>query len=611
MTIDAMPRSFLNLLMLVFAACFGSTTSWASEPIERQIQFEILNNPATASGNIDQVCCGSQEWRLSNTVEVDRETNIAWIKLPELDGAQIIELSRGGLRMTLYERPMGATKWETSVMGTSVPFSQKALPVPETAFRLGQFNGQKTERFLKIDQPSNVIYIIDTWLEESFTRSSRERFALRIFLIGFCGAMVAFNLVVSLIAKQKIFILNAAMILSLIPMGLIVSGTGPFLLWPESPEWSRTLLTLSRAGSAIFPALFVSEFLSRGVLGSRVLNANRIFGALVGIGFLTVLITDNYTVYFAMILLSGILMLVQIALVIAAIAMGDRKSIIFLVPVIILFAGLSLRWAIMIFSLDQPWLRYHVLEFTLAVEAIAFSLILASRIRYYAAHASDARAELSRVEAESANKFAKLQDIDRSRLAGELHDSLGHGLAMASAQLAKVSSEKQLSDDAGERIDHARAIVTDAISETRRISHDLHPVRLRHLGLKQSLVELFVDLEMLHGIETTLTLDFNEQSLSNDNDMQIYRLVQEAVANVTKHSNAHCCSLTLCEDDDVIKFELKDDGDGFSELQQEHGRNGLGMFTMRQRASLLGGELEIDSGDGVRLFFSFKPNSTK
>lgn len=580
----------------------------AAQTEQRQIAFDLLNDPTISYSDVEQVCCGKLEWQQSQTAQIGVHNKQAWIKLPALAAGDVIELSRGAQLATLFEKDQRSEQWLVSRAGELVVQSQKSMPVAETALRLSELGPEPAERYLLIEQPSNVIYTLDVWSAREFAKSSQDRMVLRLILLGFCGAMAGFNFIVSVITRQRVFALNAAMIVSLIPLSLVIEGTGAALFWPESPELTRPILIVSRAGSVLFSALFLADLLAiSGLISQRVLRTLQIAGCALCIGFLSVLVTGHAGTYIAMILASGVMMLAHIILLIISFSRGDREALLYLMPTGVLLIGLSLRWAIMLFSLDQPWLRHHILEATLAFEAMAFSLILANKIRAYAAEASQAREQVSNLRLDAANQYSKLQDDFRSNVASALHDSVGHSLAIASAQLTKMKGDNDGQSQLGisTRLESAQEAVAIAIAETRRISHELHPARLEHLGLKRCLEELIEELDSVHDIKGTAHIDVAEGLLGKDRAMHLYRVAQEASVNIVKHSRATQCNLTLLQDDRCLHFTVSDNGMGIPDSVHE-GNRGIGLFSMQQRVLQMGGELQIDSQVPGGVTLSFK-----
>lgn len=607
-------RSFLVFAALLVAGVVPLADAHGASTHSTKLAFYILNDPSQLDQDIQAVCCGEDvQWIPSDTVETSAGKGEVWIKLPDLIDGNVIEISASTAQATLFEKADDDARWHISHSGKQLPVAARSLPRPDLAFKLNSFSDNSVERYVKIDHFTRLRISLKSQSLAEFGNSSEFRFTVRTVLLGFCAAMIVFNILVSAVTRQIVFLLNAAMIASMILFSISASGLGSYLFWSDVPGLDQQIYRIAPGLIAVTSSLFVSNIIADGKIPSVITKLNRAFGVFLCGGYVLSVLANSIFLYGLLVNLGILLMFLQLLLLVTNYCVGTNKSAVFLLPAGILVSGFVIRWFTFLWDWNYGPLQEHVLEVTLALEAITFSLILASRIRFYAASAAEARFKLSELKIGSANRFAKLQDSDRSRLASELHDSLGHYLAMARAQMEKISQEKNLSIDTKERIAHANAIVGDAILETRRISHDLHPAKLDHLGLKQSMQEIFRDLEDLHEITYELYLDFSEPDFSIDDNMQIYRIVQEATSNIVRHSNATHCSLRIQTLNGVAFFELADDGVGFDHISGDEEKRGLGLFSTRQRVLLLGGELEIVSkkGIGVRLNFSFNPTLLK
>jgi len=187
------------------------------------------------------------------------------------------------------------------------------------------------------------------------------------------------------------------------------------------------------------------------------------------------------------------------------------------------------------------------------------------------------------------------QDEERRRIARDLHDGLGQDLAVAKIVLARVpkhstsESDKQSSIDACDIIDHA-------IQQVRSISHLLHPPLLDEVGLLSALRWYLEGLEERSGIETYLDVQPSSFTrLTLDLETAIFRIVQEALTNVFRHSEARKVWIGLTQTEDSTVITVRDDGKGIgkkiAELQPES--VGIGIGGMKQRAKEFGGELRL------------------
>jgi PAS domain S-box-containing protein len=196
-------------------------------------------------------------------------------------------------------------------------------------------------------------------------------------------------------------------------------------------------------------------------------------------------------------------------------------------------------------------------------------------------------------------RLMTMQDEERRRIARDLHDGLGQELAVAKMVLDKMFLEKT-SQSHQETWVQASSIINRAIQEVRTMSHLLHPPLLDEVGL-QSALGWYVDgLTKRSGIETILDVqpqDFPRMLTAVET--AVFRIVQEALTNVFRHSGAQKVWITLMHKDNQITVRVLDDGKGIdkqiTELRPES--VGVGIGGMRQRAREFGGELRLSNAN--------------
>jgi signal transduction histidine kinase len=199
-------------------------------------------------------------------------------------------------------------------------------------------------------------------------------------------------------------------------------------------------------------------------------------------------------------------------------------------------------------------------------------------------------------------KLQQLRDEERKQLARELHDSVGQMLAALSMNIAKVRSQAQRLDPAAASAVTENAEIVEQISkEIRTISHLLHPPLLDVAGLA-SAIRWYVDgFSERSKIRVDMEVPAEFRRLSEEMELTIFRLIQECLTNIHRHSGSSTASIAIRQEDHTILVEIKDQGKGISsDKQMELGtdRAGVGFRGMRERLRQLGGELEIQSGSG-------------
>ncbi len=202
------------------------------------------------------------------------------------------------------------------------------------------------------------------------------------------------------------------------------------------------------------------------------------------------------------------------------------------------------------------------------------------------------------------------QETERTRISRELHDELGQALIALKFHLASVQrrlrkDQKPLYDEH----EHAQEDIEQIIENVRRLSLDLSPHVLENLGLSAALRWLVDDCAKNQKITASIDITDINNSYSEKSQIIIYRIFQEALTNIRKHSHATHMSAVISRNDDTISFLIEDNGKGF-DVKQVMIKNpiekGLGLATMEERIRMLGGALDIRSqvGGGTRISFA-------
>lgn len=190
------------------------------------------------------------------------------------------------------------------------------------------------------------------------------------------------------------------------------------------------------------------------------------------------------------------------------------------------------------------------------------------------------------------------QEVERRRISRELHDGIGQQLATL---LMQMQAQSAALDD-----DHCRTVLADmrrivgeAIQEVRSLSQGLRPSVLDDIGLIPALERLVADVNQTGVLAVDLTVsEAPTDRLPEDIETAVYRIAQEAISNALKHSQAGRVHVELTCNAHQVALTVADDGRGFTAVNGSDGGNGLGLPGMHERASLLQGQLQIDSQPG-------------
>ena len=190
------------------------------------------------------------------------------------------------------------------------------------------------------------------------------------------------------------------------------------------------------------------------------------------------------------------------------------------------------------------------------------------------------------------------REQEKSRIARELHDELGQLLTMLQMDVAWCKEKLPPGNEAfAAKVDRMAALLKSTIAATRRIAADLRPLMLDDLGLVPSIEWLVENFTQRTGIACELTLERRELELSKAQASAVFRIVQESLTNVAKHARAAHADISIERDDGTLVVRIEDDGVGFSP-QAPRKPNSFGLLGLRERASLLGGDVTVTSAPG-------------
>jgi signal transduction histidine kinase len=198
-----------------------------------------------------------------------------------------------------------------------------------------------------------------------------------------------------------------------------------------------------------------------------------------------------------------------------------------------------------------------------------------------------------RIASDSLRRVVEAQELERRRLARELHDETGQ--ALTSILLGLKSLEESLGDtDSRAAAAALRELVVETLQDVRRLAVELRPSALDDFGLVAALERLTTSFSEQTGIEIDFEASLADERLPEEVEIALYRIVQESLTNVVKHAHARHVSILLARREGrAVKVVIEDDGHGFDVAESANG--GFGLMGMRERLALLGGRLQIES----------------
>ena len=211
--------------------------------------------------------------------------------------------------------------------------------------------------------------------------------------------------------------------------------------------------------------------------------------------------------------------------------------------------------------------------------------------------------ELSqRVASDALRRVVAAQELERTRLARELHDETGQALTSILLSLRTVEEAAGDEQELHAAVAEVRELVRSTLQDVRQLAVELRPKVLDDFGLVAALERLTETF----GEQTGMSVQFQQLLPTSDRlppevETALYRIVQESLTNIVKHARATSVSVVLARKDDSVSVVVEDDGVGFEPHLARDG--GIGLVGMQERVALLGGRLAIESRPGAGTTF--------
>ena len=199
-------------------------------------------------------------------------------------------------------------------------------------------------------------------------------------------------------------------------------------------------------------------------------------------------------------------------------------------------------------------------------------------------------------------QITRAQEEERERIARELHDDTVQYLVVLARQLDDLAnSSKSMSKEDKAYLENLRQQTNSIMDGVRRLSHDLRPATLDRLGLVAALEWLASSMEKLSGIDVKVEKSGTERRLPGEVELVMFRIAQEALSNVRRHSRANNAEVMVEFDDKKVRMTIRDNGKGFAlpeKVDDLLKKGKLGLAGMQERIQLLNGSLKIESQPG-------------
>lgn len=212
-------------------------------------------------------------------------------------------------------------------------------------------------------------------------------------------------------------------------------------------------------------------------------------------------------------------------------------------------------------------------------------------------HKAEVQGAIIQQQELASRSIIEAEENERKRIAQDLHDGIGQMMSAVKMNVSSITSKLEISKKAdGELVDKTLALIDESCKEIRLVSHNMMPNALLKKGLSSAIKD-FIDKIDHPQLLVKLHTEGLNQRIDQNVETVLYRVIQEVVTNVIKHSNANRLDISMYKDDDGITCSIEDNGNGF-DLSKIEMQEGIGLKNIKSRVEYLKGNVEFDSSIG-------------
>lgn len=488
--------------------------------------------------------------------------------------------------------------------GLDFPFHDRPIPVRYMAFPITLQANSAATVLIKVHQINSLslpAYLVTPFELQNSNYQQNLIWGLWTGFILFCALLAC---IAWLIIKRSVFVWYSFYMLAAAFYGIVELGYGFQFLYPDYPQYSATLIVDAGLLTFILFVKFTQSLLETRINFKKAHRALSliagVFASLVVLGFFILDIMLEITpILLPLMNISILVTLCLLAYVgIKSLTTNKIVAIFYLVSYGILigcstFSILNVGFGAFGYFGPNPILFGYLTEAILLSVAIAFFFHRLNNERLKLATVVNAQ------QKEMYQQYIAGIDKERSRIAGELHDDVGSRLSYLKRLLVTHSEESS-------KTAHEVEVL---IQDVRNLSHELAPPMAHVSGLLPLLEKLINDQRKGIHQEIKLQVHQYQETLSQIQIHQVYRIVQEALGNAIKYSQANRIDVQVFGREDEFSVTIEDNGIGFDTSTNQ---NGIGLNQMKIRAESLAGRLEINSrpNKGCQLILTVPITST-
>ncbi len=518
-------------------------------------------------------------FRLENPQEID-----SWIIEVENPHLSYIEM---------YAR-QDNSRWQLmGSTGRSAPFSTRDVEHTNFAFKLTVSAKEQVDIILMLDKRrSSIHYPVKVWSASDFYQAQQRSYAFYGVYFGFFVIVVLVSFIAYLISLNRQFLWYFFYVLCVALFVFNDLGLAQKYIYPDSKIiGGHARMGITYAMMIALNFFTISYFKTKElypIFHYFILGCCTIIGLIA----ITHLVFTDFTIVYVTIILFTLYAAIlgsiggAIGAAIKFYKIEKYSSILFISAFSFIFAAGILFILSEFGVIALPSTLFTPIQIASVFEITFLSVGIAWQIRVAEKQRLMLNDKVARLENENLRSYIQGTEKERSRVAMELHDGIGSRLS----QLCRNVDSGQV-----ERFSLKKEIKT-ILQNVRQISHKLSPSGISTFGLTKVVEQMVREVDQNSSVSYAFQALGIPDELPEDIAIQLYRIIQESIQNIEKHSGAKNAEIQLIGLESQIVLTVEDDGVGFN--QEENGSNGIGLYNIRKRVAYFGGDLSISAKPG-------------
>ena len=485
---------------------------------------------------------------------------------------------------------------ETMLLGEYLPFLERKIKYRTPIFEINLSASEQANFYLKSmgdGQPKNLTAkILNT---ENYYQWNIEKLFFLGMIYGIMLLVLLLNFSFFLVTREKIYIIFSFQVAFSVLAIAYFDGFVYQYIFPNNGYWSNETIAIAFCGTFYFSNRFTQDFFSLKTLVHWAYQTFRYANFLiVGILFFSFIHPLGFNTFVVlMTALTSLVALLLFVSILYAKRQGFSSYLFGLVGTVCLIIFGSVFQLHIIGLVPDIFFTHNSMHLAVVSQSVFFALAVNDKFRVIREENTYFQIKLVEALNQYSQNLINNIESERQRLAVDIHDGLGQNLLVIRNKILLTLKKKSTISKLEETLESLLEVTTEALDDTRAMSHNLRPPILNTMGLTVAIQSLVEKMRVSTSTKINLKMsDSIDGLIPKELEINVYRILQESFNNALKHAQATKIDINIEEKDRELQMNFRDNGNGFD---QGKAKMGQGLLGIKERVSLMKGTISIES----------------